>query len=85
MAAEPPGNMVLKIHLPRRGSDKAPETHQAGARPERGGVMSRWFRHVKSYPRGFAPSDSPEHALLARRSRRRAPIAWLTRYARSRH
>ena len=45
MAAEPPGNMVLKIHLPRRGSDKGPETHQASARPERGGVMSRWFRH----------------------------------------
>ena len=45
MAAEPPGNMVLKIHLPRRGSDNAPETHQAGAQPERGRVMGRWFRH----------------------------------------
>jgi hypothetical protein len=45
MAAEPPGNMVLKIHLPRRGSDTAPETHRAGARPERGRVMGRWFRH----------------------------------------
>jgi hypothetical protein len=44
MAAEPPGNMVLKIHLPRRGSDQGPEAHQAGARPQRG-AMSRWFRH----------------------------------------
>jgi PAS domain S-box-containing protein len=44
MSAEPPGNMVLKIHLPRRGSDQGPEAHQAGARPQRG-AMSRWFRH----------------------------------------
>ena len=37
----------------------------------------------QTYPRGFAPRNSPTRAL-ARRWRRRGPIAWLTRYARSR-
>ena len=45
MAAEPPGNMVLKIHLPTRISaeptDQRPPVTLAG----RAQSMARWFRH----------------------------------------
>jgi hypothetical protein len=42
MSAEPPGNMLLKIHLPKRATD---ETRPVVTRSERGGSMSRWFGH----------------------------------------
>jgi nitrogen-specific signal transduction histidine kinase len=42
MTAEPPGNMVLKIHLPKRASD---DPTAPVARPNRGRSMARWFGH----------------------------------------
>ncbi len=42
MTAEPPGNMILKIHLPKRTSD---DPRPVVTRSERGGSMSRWFGH----------------------------------------
>lgn len=44
MKAEPPGNMVLKIHLPKRASDLT-EPHTSVTRSNRGSLMARWFRH----------------------------------------
>jgi hypothetical protein len=44
MAAEPTGNMVLKIHLPKRTSDGTSSSH-APNRPGRVGSVARWFRH----------------------------------------
>ena len=41
MAAEPSGNMTLKIHLPRRVTDEAAES---AARAGRGRHLVRWFR-----------------------------------------
>jgi PAS domain S-box-containing protein len=45
MAAEPPGNMVLKIHLPRRTQDGPSEPRTPAPRSERGRAMARWFGH----------------------------------------
>jgi len=45
MAAEPPGNMVLKIHLPKRVSDGLTEPRTPVPRSDRGRSMSRWFGH----------------------------------------
>jgi hypothetical protein len=45
MTAEPPGNMVLKIHLPQVASDQSPEPRPPVARPERARPKARWFRH----------------------------------------
>jgi signal transduction histidine kinase len=45
MAAEPPGNMVLKIHLPRRTSDGPTESRTPVTRSDRGSAMARWFGH----------------------------------------
>jgi hypothetical protein len=42
MTAEPPGNMVLKIHLPKRASE---DPTAPIARPNRGRSMARWFGH----------------------------------------
>ncbi|HEY7501590.1 MAG TPA: PAS domain-containing protein, partial [Vicinamibacterales bacterium] len=49
MTAEPPGNMVLKIHLPRRAADDPidpidPRTPPSDRSP-RGRSMIEWFRH----------------------------------------
>jgi hypothetical protein len=45
MSAEPPGNMVLKIHLPRPASDGQQAPHAPVPRPDRGRSKARWFRH----------------------------------------
>jgi hypothetical protein len=44
MSAEPPGNMVLKIHLPMRAPDGSTDA-QPRPRPDRGSAVARWFRH----------------------------------------
>jgi PAS domain S-box-containing protein len=44
MAAEPSGNMTLKIYLPCRESGAASEAAPA-ARAGRGSQLARWFRH----------------------------------------
>jgi signal transduction histidine kinase len=44
MAAEPRGNMTLKIHLPKRLPDDV-DPEAALARPERGRQLARLFRH----------------------------------------
>jgi signal transduction histidine kinase len=43
MEAQPAGNMVVKIHLPRPAAAAASGT-TADARTERGGRLARWFR-----------------------------------------
>ena len=45
MSAEPPGNMVLKIHLPALVSEAPADARAAAPRPERGRAVARWFRH----------------------------------------
>ncbi len=45
MAAEPNGNMVLKIHLPQRVSDGLTDPHAPATRSVRGRAMARWFGH----------------------------------------
>jgi len=45
MSAEPPGNMVLKIHLPRPASDSQQEPYAPVARPDQKRTRARWFRH----------------------------------------
>ena len=45
MSAEPPGNMVLKIHLPARVPEGPTEARAPRPRPDRGGAVARWFRH----------------------------------------
>jgi hypothetical protein len=42
LTAEPPGNMVLKIHLPKRVSDGYTERKQV-TRSRRGLSVGRWF------------------------------------------
>jgi hypothetical protein len=44
MAAAPPGNMVLKIHLPKRPADRTAAGTPV-ARSNRAGAMARWFGH----------------------------------------
>jgi hypothetical protein len=44
MTAEPPGNMVLKIHLPKRASDLT-DPRTPATRSSRSGSMARWFGH----------------------------------------
>jgi hypothetical protein len=45
MSADPPGNMVLKIHLPRPTSDRPTETPSAVTRAEKGRSRVKWFGH----------------------------------------
>jgi hypothetical protein len=45
MSAEPPGNMVLKIHLPQRASEGLTDPPTPEGQPVRGGAMARWFGH----------------------------------------
>jgi hypothetical protein len=45
MAAEPNGNMVLKIHLPQRASDGHTDPPTPAPRSVRGRAMARWFGH----------------------------------------
>jgi PAS domain S-box-containing protein len=45
MAAEPSGNMTLKIHLPKRASDEVTDPAAPAARSDRGRPLARWFRH----------------------------------------
>jgi hypothetical protein len=45
MSAEPPGNMVLKIHLPRPASDGQQDRHAPVPRPDQRRTRARWFRH----------------------------------------
>jgi two-component system cell cycle sensor histidine kinase/response regulator CckA len=47
MTSEPPGNMVLKIHLPKPASDVSTETYVPVPRSDRRRAMARWFRHLK--------------------------------------
>jgi hypothetical protein len=44
MTAEPPGDMLLKIHLPQGKSDRAAEPRAAVSRVKSGRAMGRWFR-----------------------------------------
>ncbi len=45
MAAEPPGNMVLKIHLPTRIAAEPTDQHAPVTLASRAQSMARWFRH----------------------------------------
>jgi PAS domain S-box-containing protein len=45
MSAEPPGNMVLKIHLPRPASDGQQDRHAPVPPPAQRRTRARWFRH----------------------------------------
>ncbi|HXW03784.1 MAG TPA: PAS domain S-box protein [Vicinamibacterales bacterium] len=45
MAAEPSGNMVVKIHLPKRVPLEAAEAAPPVVRTDRGRALGRWFRH----------------------------------------
>ena len=46
MAAEPPGNMVLKIHLPTRASTEPPDPRAQATLAGRGrNRWPAWFRH----------------------------------------
>jgi hypothetical protein len=44
MEAQPAGNMVVKIHLPKRAAAGDKDQPAADARGDRGGRLSRWFR-----------------------------------------
>ena len=44
MEAQPAGNMMLKIHLPKRTALESASTQPSGGRSERGGRLARWFR-----------------------------------------
>jgi PAS domain S-box-containing protein len=44
MEAQPAGNMVVKIHLPKRTNGEAVETNRFAAPADRGGRLARWFR-----------------------------------------
>jgi hypothetical protein len=45
MAAEPSGNMTLKIYLPSREAATSPAAAAAPARPGRARQLARWFGH----------------------------------------
>ena len=45
MAAEPSGNMTLKIYLPSREAAASPDAAAAPARAGRARQLARWFRH----------------------------------------
>ena len=45
MAAEPSGNMTLKIYLPSREAGAASDAAAAPARSGRGRQLARWFGH----------------------------------------
>jgi len=44
MEAQPAGNMVVKIHLPKPFDADATDTTKRDARSDRGGRLSKWFR-----------------------------------------
>jgi len=52
MEAQPAGNMVVKIHLPKRANGEAVESHRFEAPADRGGRLARWFRSA-STPAGI--------------------------------
>jgi hypothetical protein len=45
MAAEPSGNMTLKIYLPKRADDDVRNPAASAARSNRARPLARWFRH----------------------------------------
>jgi two-component system, cell cycle sensor histidine kinase and response regulator CckA len=45
MAAEPSGDMTLKIHLPKRTQDTGVDASAPIPRPDRRGKFAGWFRH----------------------------------------
>ena len=45
MAAEPSGNMVLKIHLPQRVSDALVDPQPPPGRPVAESATGRWFNN----------------------------------------
>jgi hypothetical protein len=45
MSAEPPGNMVLKIHLPKPASEAPTDPHPPIPQPAQSRPKARWFRH----------------------------------------
>jgi PAS domain S-box-containing protein len=44
MEAQPAGNMMVKIHLPKRSMEEASDTNRFEVPAERGGRLARWFR-----------------------------------------
>lgn len=44
MAAEPAGNMTLKIHLPKRAADEESDRSAAITQPDHGHSVANWFR-----------------------------------------
>jgi PAS domain S-box-containing protein len=48
MEAQPAGNMVVKIHLPKSSGAEATDTTRLDARSDRGGRLSRWFRFASA-------------------------------------
>ena len=44
MEAQPAGNMVVKIHLPKRTNGEAVDSNRLTAPADRGGRLARWFR-----------------------------------------
>ena len=44
MEAQPAGNMVVKIHLPKRTTEGTADTSRFEATADRGGRLARWFR-----------------------------------------
>jgi hypothetical protein len=44
MEAQPAGNMVVKIHLPKRTTEGTADTSHFEAPADRGGRLARWFR-----------------------------------------
>lgn len=45
MTVEPPGDMVVKIHLPLGASDDRTHPRTSAMRRSRGRMMARWFQH----------------------------------------
>ena len=48
MEAQPAGNMVVKIHLPKPAAADATDAGRRDARSNRGGRLSRWFRSTSA-------------------------------------
>jgi hypothetical protein len=42
--AQPAGNLVVKIHLPRAAAGAASATRRSDVHSERGGRLARWLR-----------------------------------------
>lgn len=48
MEAQPAGNMVVRIHLPRPAGAAAVDTTRPGVHAARGGRLIRWFRSASA-------------------------------------